>query len=183
MREPLPSIALVGFMGAGKTTVARRVAEIARTEFADLDDLIAARQGRTVEQIIADEGEDGFRAIETDALRTTLYARASHDFILALGGGAWTIALNRELIQARGWLAVWLDAPFASCWRRICVELESHDAPARPLAPDRDAAERRYLTRQSVYATADIRIDAELPPDDIAARIIAAARRTTKRVL
>ena len=183
MNEPLRSIALVGFMGAGKTTVARRVAEIARIEYADLDDLIAAQQGRAVERIIADDGEDGFRRTETDALRTTLDARSAHDFILALGGGAWTIEANRELIRARGWLAVWLDASFASCWRRIRGELELPDAPPRPLAPDRIAAERRYLARQSVYATADIRIDAELRLDDIAARIIAAARTTTKKVL
>lgn len=183
MREPLRSIALVGFMGAGKTTVARRVAEIARIDFADLDELIAARQGRRAGQIIADEGEDGFRRVETDALRTTLGARPNHNFILALGGGAWTIEANRELIRARGWLAVWLDAPFASCWRRISRGLASQHASARPLAPDQTAAEQRYLARLPLYATADIHIDAERAPDDIAASIIDAARQTTEEVL
>ena len=183
MRESLRSVALVGFMGAGKTTVARRVAEVACIDFADLDDLIAAQQRRTVPQIIADEGEQRFRHIETDVLRTTLDTRPDHDFILALGGGAWTIEINRGLIRARGWLAVWLDLPFASCWQRICDELQRHDAPVRPLAPDRDAAEERYLARRSVYAAADIRIDAALPLDRIAASIIDAARTYTKKAL
>ena len=73
--------------------------------------------------------------------------------VVAVGGGAWTIAENRKLIMEHGALTVWLDAPFELCWKRIETGNE-----ARPLAPSREAAETLYAKRRPIYELADARI-------------------------
>ena len=73
--------------------------------------------------------------------------------IVALGGGAFARAENRELIRRVG-VSVWLDAPFELCWRRIL----EHDI-ARPLAPDEASARARYEARLPLYGQSDVRIE------------------------
>ena len=84
-RKPVERIVLTGFMGSGKSTVGRRLAQRLGWRFVDLDSLIEQRDGRAVSRIFADSGEPAFRAMETDALTSSL--RESR-LVVALGGGA-----------------------------------------------------------------------------------------------
>src|SRR2546427_12274886 len=89
VRQPATNLVLVGFMGAGKTTVGQAVAERLGWRFADLDRLIETREGRTVPQIFAQDGEDRFRRVECEALEEVVAAPDSRFFVLALGGAAF----------------------------------------------------------------------------------------------
>ena len=145
-------IIITGFMGAGKTTVARELAEHLDCLFVDLDQFITEREKRTVPAIIDEDGLTQFRAIETNALRDVL--KNSSLRIIALGGGAWTIEGNRQLISKHNIFTVWLDAPFKLCWRRIASEDNS-----RPLARDREEAQQLFLKRRAVYEIAALRVE------------------------
>src|SRR5882762_3930795 len=123
---------IIGFMASGKTTMAHHLARKLNCSGIDLDELIARRERRTPQEIIEQDGEEGFRRIETEALREVLSDASVQ--VIALGGGAWTVAENRKLIAQQGALTVWLDAPFELCWKRI----EAGQA-TRPLAPSPDA--------------------------------------------
>lgn len=148
---PPQRIVITGFMGAGKTTVARALAERLACVFVDLDQFICTREKRTVAAIIDEDGLKEFRQIETNALRDAL----KNDLVrvLALGGGAWTIERNRRLIAQHDALTVWLDASFELCWRRIIAEDDS-----RPLARDRNRAQQLFLERTALYGLAQLRI-------------------------
>jgi len=127
-------IVIIGFMGSGKTTVAQALAQRLGCEMIDLDSFITESEGRSPAGIIEEDGESAFREIETRALREVL-EKTTHQ-VIALGGGAWTIAANRALTTAHDCLSVWLDAPFELCWQRI----QSGGNTVRPLAPDRESA-------------------------------------------
>jgi shikimate kinase len=144
-------IIIVGFMGSGKSTVAHALARLLDRRAIDLDNLISQRENRTPGEIIEQEGEKTFREIETQALREMLLEAT--DCVIAVGGGGWTIAENRELIAKYGGLAVWLDSSFDLCWKRIEAGRE-----ARPLARSRALAEALYATRRPVYELAEARI-------------------------
>lgn len=146
-------IVLVGFMGCGKTTVGSELARQLVCEFVDLDTFIAENIGRTPAEIIRQDGEPAFRAIETRALDEVLKKEDSR--VIALGGGVWTIPANRTLVKDENCLSVWLDAPFNACWQRISAE----GNPARPLAPDRETAQKLYERRRADYHLAQLRID------------------------
>jgi shikimate kinase len=91
--------------------------------------------------------------------------------IIALGGGAWTLERNRELIIKHGCLTVWLDAPFETCWKRIGANPEN----IRPLAPDRTTAEGLHHARRASYLLAQLRVDATQALPEIVAEITRAA--------
>jgi shikimate kinase len=148
---PNQRIVIIGFMGTGKTTVAHNLARKLKCRAIDLDDLIEQRDGRDPKEIIDQEGEDIFRRVETEALREVLNDESAQ--VIAAGGGAWTVAENRELIAQHGALTVWLDAPFELCWKRI----EAGREP-RPLAPSREAAGKLFAQRRPVYESADLRV-------------------------
>lgn len=163
-------IVITGFMGAGKTTVARTLACLMGCAALDLDDLVAEREGRTPRQLIDEDGEAVFRDAETRALADTLGANDAR--IIATGGGAWTLERNRALVAAHGCLSVWLDAPFELCWERI-----GGGDDARPFARDRDKARRLYDERLAAYGLAELRVRVmpQLGVEEIAARIVASA--------
>lgn len=140
-------------MGAGKTSVGTELARLLDRRFVDLDSWIAERQQRAPGEIIKQDGEAVFRLVETRALDKVLQEGQSSAIVLAVGGGAWTLAENRELIAQHEAFTVWLDAPFELCWQRI--EL---DEDTRPLAPSREIAEALYDARRPIYALADARI-------------------------
>lgn len=144
-------IVIMGFMGTGKTTVAVALARKLNCRAADLDDLISRRETRSPKEIIEQDGEEAFRRIETSMLHNVLVEASAR--VLAVGGGAWTIAENRRLITKHGAFTVWLDAPFEICWKRIEAEPE-----ARPLARSRELAQKLYAARRPIYALADARI-------------------------
>lgn len=146
-------IVITGFMGSGKSTVARALAFRLDSQMIDLDEEILKQAERSARQIIEEDGEPAFREIETRVLRDVLGNNTAG--VIALGGGAWTVARNRELIASAGGISVWLDAPFNLCWQRIVT---SDDG--RPLAPNKKAALGRYTERRAVYATADMHVEA-----------------------
>lgn len=151
----MPSlIVLVGFMGAGKTSVGRLLARRLRWRFVDLDDLIVAREGRSVPQIFADAGEPAFRRAETRALTELLATSATHGRVAALGGGAFAQVRNRVLLRRSAVPVVWLDAPVdeleARC-RRQDVD--------RPLARDPYQFRQLYKARQKGYREANVRVN------------------------
>ncbi|MCA1815734.1 MAG: AAA family ATPase [Acidobacteria bacterium] len=144
-------VVIVGFMGAGKSAVARELARLLGATMIDLDDEISAREGRTPQQLIDEDGERHFRAAETRALADALEANAAR--VIALGGGAWAVAANRELVSRHRRLAVWLDAPFDLCWRRV-----RHSSNSRPFARDKESARELHERRRESYELADVRV-------------------------
>ncbi len=106
---------LVGFMGCGKSTVGRRLAERLGAPFVDLDDEIERTSGRTVRAIFEESGEAGFRRLESEFLAATESLPAA---VVATGGGCFTLEENRRSIGARG-LAVFLDVTLASVQARL----------------------------------------------------------------
>lgn len=161
------SIFIVGFMGCGKTSVARELAAMLNERWADLDDLVEKYDGRSAAEIITSDGEGLFREREIATLGSLL--TSGDERVIALGGGAWTILCNRELIREHHGIVVWLDAPFELCWKRIAV-----DGQERPLAPSRDVAQRLYSERRPIYALAELRIAVnDESPADIAKNIAA----------
>jgi shikimate kinase len=160
-------IVIIGFMGCGKTAVAHALAHRLNLPVVDLDDVIAAQHGRTAAQLIREDGEPVFRAIETKALHQQLETGARG--VIALGGGAWTTELNRKLIDQYGCVSVWLDAPFDLCWQRI--EASDED---RPLGRTREQAEQLYCARQPVYrqATITVAVQADETVDSVVDRLV-----------
>jgi shikimate kinase len=142
-------IVIVGFMGSGKTTVARALAGRLNSEMIDLDSFITKREGQPPAEIIQTKSENEFREVETRTLRDVLEQNDAR--VIALGGGAWTIEANRELANQHACLSVWLDAPFALCWQRITSGNE-----ARPLAPDRETAQKLFEDRHDSYELASL---------------------------
>lgn len=125
-------IFLCGFMGCGKTTVGRAAARLAGVSFIDLDEAIAARAGKTIPEIFAEDGESCFRELEASLLAETAASPASS--IVATGGGALVSPSNAELCRKRG-AVIFLDVPFEVCYSRI------HSDPNRPIAASRSREE------------------------------------------
>jgi len=146
------TIALVGFMGAGKTTVGQALAHRLGWCFADLDHLVEAREGRTVPQIFEQEGELRFRELEHMVLTERLN-RDSKFLVLALGGGAFVNRGVREILRRRGVPSIWLDAPAEELFRR-CGQPEV----VRPLRQDADQFAKLYEQRLSSYRQAALRV-------------------------
>lgn len=142
-------IFIIGFMASGKSTVGRALAAQRNAPFIDLDEEIIRNAGKPIAEIIQQEGEPYFRQLETECLRKAVAQGAA---VIALGGGAFTQAVNRDFIAQTG-ISVWLDAPFALCWQRI-----QSDAVVRPLAATEDEARTRYQQRIPVYQQAQIHV-------------------------
>ena len=163
-------IVIIGFMGCGKTEVARELARRLELPMVDLDEVIAKEHGKTAAQLIREDGEPVFRSIETKALRELLESGAKG--VIALGGGAWITEANRKLIDQYGSISVWLDTAFDLCWERIAA---SHEASLedRPLGRTRQQAEELYHARQPVYQQARIRVPVQAHEtiDNIASRL------------
>ncbi len=141
-------IVLTGFMGVGKSTIARLLSSMLECERIDLDSLIEKREKRTIAAIIKNDGETQFRRIETENLRRILaYNNAK---IVALGGGAWTIEENRRLIKQNKLTSVWLESTFEHCWRNISLSRRE-----RPLAKNKSGAQKLFEDRQKYYCLAD----------------------------
>ena len=141
-------IALTGFMGVGKSSVARHLSTMLGCERVDLDSFIENDERRKIHDIIDTDGLAAYRKIETRCLQTVLAETNSQ--ILSLGGGAWTVAKNRDLLKQHGLTSVWLESTFQHCWHNI-----RRSKKERPLARDKDAARTLFDERQKLYALAD----------------------------
>jgi shikimate kinase len=159
-------IVLTGFMGVGKSTVAKCLAHILQCEKLDLDRFIEQSEQRSVVEIIESDGEARFRELETEGLRKILNETQAR--VIALGGGSWIPPQNRELIKAGGCTTVWLESTFEHCWRNISCSKQ-----ARPLAKDKKLVERLFNERQKIYCLADWHfiVEPQLTSFDIARRI------------
>jgi shikimate kinase len=156
-------IYLVGFMAAGKTTVARALGARLGWRAEDIDELIEARERRTVADLFARQGEPYFRGAEREILRLLLPLR---HIVVATGGGTFMDPENRAAINLDG-LSIWLDVPLDELILRLPAD------GRRPLAADRMQLERLYAMRQEAYALAHMRIDARhISPEAIAERIV-----------
>jgi len=157
------SLALIGFMASGKSTVGRRLADRLALPFIDLDDLIERREGASVSELFRERGELGFRAAEREALEAVL---AGPPAVLACGGGA--SCQPGAMDALRGWgRTVFLDVSLEALRRRL-----SGGDDARPLW-DEDVA-LRYMERQASYRSADWIVDGGQPPEGVAAAIVRA---------
>ena len=146
-------IYLVGFMGAGKSSVARALGRRLDWKAEDIDARIEQAERRDIPTIFRDSGEPYFRAREREALIDLLPERGA---VIASGGGTFADASNRELMLRDGGV-VWLDAPFEIILQRVPRD------GRRPLAADRAALEQLYQRRQLAYAQAHVRIDSSRP--------------------
>ncbi|HEY2705129.1 MAG TPA: 3-dehydroquinate synthase [Candidatus Dormibacteraeota bacterium] len=158
-------VALVGLPGSGKSSVARALARRLGWRLADTDSLVERTAGRTISEVFAEEGEDGFRARELAALRTALAEEGP--VVIACGGGMLTRPAARELLR-RSTLMVWLDAGDAELLRRVGT------AGDRPLLRDDPAGRLAELRRDrgQLYAAAPLRVDsADGDVEDVCDRV------------
>jgi shikimate kinase len=147
-----PGIYVVGFMGAGKTTVGRLLAERIGWSFVDVDDDIEASAGMPITGIFDTRGEAEFRRIETEAIRARVRSiESGHPTVMAVGGGAFVQEANFEMLSGNG-VSIWLDCPLEVLERR-CREF-TH----RPLARDPERFARLLEERRPGYARADYRV-------------------------
>jgi shikimate kinase len=159
----IDKIYLVGFMAAGKTTVARVLGARLGWRAEDIDELIEARERMPVASIFAKHGESYFRGAEREILRLLLPLRHA---VVATGGGTFMDPDNRQAIMVDG-LSVWLDVPLETLIGRLPAD------GRRPLAADRAQMERLYAARQAAYAQAHLRVEAgNAQAEEIAERVM-----------
>ena len=163
-----PGIFLVGFMGSGKSTVGSALADELGWSFCDLDREIEKAAGQSITEIFERQGEEVFRAQESEALRKLIKSVAmGRPQVISLGGGAFTIPENVELASNHG-VTIWLDAPIEVIERRIAHETH------RPLARDPARMRALYADRRPHYKRADFRIEiGDHAPAHIVSRILA----------
>ena len=150
-----PGIYLAGFMGCGKSTVGRLLADWLGWEFVDLDEEIETAAGETIAEIFDRHGEAAFRTLERSALlRHTEQARLGSPRVVALGGGCFAQRKNRETLADAG-VTIWLDCPVDELWERATMTKE------RPLARNRPAFEALYRDRREGYEKADYRVSSQ----------------------
>jgi shikimate kinase len=154
--ETQKSVLLVGFMGAGKSTVGRALAAELQCEFEDLDERIERREGRTVPEIFRVSGERDFRRMENKALAEVLEElRGGVNRVVALGGGAFAQPCNSSLIEESGFITVFLDASPLELWRRCCDQAND-PRTQRPLLQSFETFQELYQSRRPNYLKADV---------------------------
>lgn len=160
-----PKVVLVGPMGAGKSTVARRLGDHWGLPVRDTDQDIEAAAGKPVSEIFVDDGEEHFRALEIDAVAAAL---ATHDGVLALGGGAVLAPATQAAL--RGHTVVYLEVGLADAVKRVGL---GHGRPLL-LGNVRARVAKLLEERGPIYsAVATLTVDTNgRTPDDVAAEIV-----------
>ena len=190
-------ITLTGFMGSGKTTVGKVLADFLGCPFMDLDDLVVKKAGKSIPDIFAQDGEPAFRQLEAQALRKTVEKYAESTAVLALGGGAVLAPASAALLREKT-VCIYLRATLDTLLQRLAGE-----TAGRPLlneipgqagndggsvvmpgpgssvmpGPDRASVSARLAAREPIYEeTAHVVIDTDgLSPDEVADEIIISA--------
>ena len=162
-------ITLTGFMGSGKTTVGKVLADFLGCPFMDLDDLVVKKAGKSIPDIFAQDGEPAFRQLEAQVLRKTVEKYAESTAVLALGGGAVLAPASAALLHEKT-VCIYLRATLETLLARLAGE-----TAGRPLA-DASLADR-LASREPIYEkTAHVIIDTDgLSPDEVADEIIISA--------
>jgi shikimate kinase len=156
-------IVLVGFMGAGKSAVGKRLAKRLGYRFVDMDREIEARAGAKVAVIFRERGEAGFRALEEEAARALA---SQSEVVVATGGGAFVQPATRALLQ-QGALTVWLQCSLEAALLRIRPD------GSRPLAQNREIMRALLAEREPSYRQADVAVDtSRRTPRGVADRIV-----------
>lgn len=160
---------LIGMMGAGKTAVARPLAEALSYRFIDVDSAITAAAGRPIPEIFASDGESGFRELETAVLNSITHW---HSLVVATGGGVVTRPGNWGHLHQG--VVIWLDAPQELLLKRLAA-----DPTVRPLLDQADPEERLsalLAERRPLYRQADLTVVQQLgeSPSQIAQRVLEA---------
>ncbi len=165
-------IYLIGFMGAGKSTIGRRLAARLGWKFIDLDEEIERSEGHRIADICLDRWETHFRQLEQLALRRVSASTSTEKSIIALGGGAFLDAENRAIAGNSG-LTVWLKVSFAKVMDRVKID------GTRPKFANKEQAEELYRSREPHYALAKVHIPTdEGTPETIADEIIGVLRKS-----
>ena len=168
---PTRTVALVGLMGAGKTTVGRRLAAALQLPFVDADEAIVAAAGQSIEELFAAHGECEFRRGERQVIARLL---AGPPHVLATGGGAFIDPRTRALMKESA-ISIWLKAPLEVLMKRVTKR------DTRPLLKEDDphAVMKRLLAeREPFYAEADITVETGAGPHNTAVLAILSALRT-----
>jgi shikimate kinase len=153
------AVFMVGFMGAGKTSVGRALAEHLNWVFEDLDDRIQQREGRKVADVFRDSGEPAFRRAESAALEQVLEElRGGVARIVALGGGAFVQEENAAMLLASGVPTVFLDAPVEQLWQR-CSKQASETGAERPLLGSVEQFRNLHASRRKSYMKASVKME------------------------
>ena len=161
--QPARPVFLVGFMGAGKTTVGKLLAPRLNYEFVDLDDVIEERMGMSVQAIFAQLGEAEFRRAESEVLEL---CREMCRTVVALGGGAYVAATNRELLREAG-TTIWLNCPLEVCLSRLGED------PSRPVLGSKPEMETLLDRRRAAYMMADYVVEVgTATPGEVADEIV-----------
>ena len=161
-----PGIYLVGFMGSGKTTIGRLLAQELGWQFVDLDEDVEADQKKPIAEIFEQHGEPAFRLMETAMLKLRVRTiERGIPTVLALGGGAFVQPGNFELIANNG-VTIFLNCPLDRALRRV------NGLQHRPLARDAELFTKLYHARQHLYARADYRIAIESDDPQVALKAI-----------
>lgn len=149
---------LVGFMGSGKTSVGRLLAERLNWVFEDLDLRIEEQEGRTIAEIFEHSGEPRFREIEEHALGQLLKILPYRSgTVVALGGGAFAHEANRNRLRTSQLVTIFLDAPVKLLWQRCCSQMKEIGIE-RPLLRNMEDFRRLYQLRRPSYSQAAWRV-------------------------
>jgi len=168
-------LVLVGMMGAGKTTVGRRLASRLNRHFLDSDEEIEKAAQMTIPEIFAQRGEPEFRAGETRVIARVLKDR---DIVLATGGGAFVNAETRAQVR-QGAISVWLKADSNILFERVS---RRSNRPLLKTANPRATLEKLIEERYPIYAEADITVlSRDVPQDVVASDVIEAVLSYLKR--
>ena len=159
-------IVLVGMMGAGKTTVGRRLATRLGRHFVDSDEEVEKAAGMSIEEIFASRGEADFRAGEQRVIARLL---KEQDLVLGTGGGAFINAETRTLVKASA-VSVWIKADFELLFQRV---QRRSNRPLLKTANPRETLKGLIDKRYPVYAEADVTVvSKDVPQDQVASEVI-----------
>jgi shikimate dehydrogenase len=163
-------VVFTGFMGAGKTSIGRRLADDMKIPFVDLDERIVQIAGCPISEIFSKDGEETFRRMEHDVLKVVLEAPGSE--VISLGGGVLTQEENRKLLSESKALVIYLQADADTIWERV------KDDTTRPLlqASDKDTAYKNMRVRlgsreESYLAGSDVVVSAVGAKDEVFDRV------------
>jgi shikimate kinase len=168
MRKLEKTLVLVGMMGAGKTSVGRRLASVLGVPFRDADVEIETAAGCTINEIFERFGEPAFRSGERKVIARLL---SDSPHVLAAGGGAFVDTETRDRIKEKA-VSIWLRAPLDLLIQRVTRK------DTRPLLRNTDSRatlERLLREREPIYALADIIVESDEGPHDVVVKRIIAA--------